>query len=64
MVDNLARFELTPDTTYEQYVYAKESKEMNLDNLLPPEIPRCGFGLDTITQTSNRNSTATVPVQV
>jgi hypothetical protein len=39
MVHNLARFELTPDTTYEQYVYANELKAMDLDNLLPPEFP-------------------------
>jgi len=30
---------LTSDTTYEQYVYANESKEVDLDNLLPPEFP-------------------------
>ena len=39
MVHNLTHFELTPDTAYEQYVYANESKEMDLDNLLPPEFP-------------------------
>ena len=39
IVHILAQFELTPDTTYEQYVYANESKEMDLDNLLPPEFP-------------------------
>jgi hypothetical protein len=39
LVHNLVRFELTPDTTYEQYVYANESKQVNPGNLLPPEFP-------------------------
>ena len=39
LVKNLVRFELSPDTIYEQYVYAKESKQANPDNLLPPEFP-------------------------
>ena len=32
-------FELTPDTTYEQYVYTNESLEVEVYNLLPPEFP-------------------------
>ena len=40
MVHNLARFELTPDTTYEHYVHASESLEVvDVYNLLPPEFP-------------------------
>ena len=38
LVQNLVRFELTPDTTYEQYVYANKSKQVDPDNLLPPEF--------------------------
>ena len=39
LIKNLVGFELTPDTTYEQYVYANESKQVDPDNLLPPEFP-------------------------
>ena len=44
MVHNLAHFELTPDTTYEQYVYAIESIEVDIHYPLPtefPEVPIC-----------------------
>ena len=40
LVNNLVRFELTPDTSYEKYVYANESKQVDPDNLLPPEFPQ------------------------
>jgi len=39
MVHNLTHFQLTSDTTYEQYVYAIESIEADMHNLLPPEFP-------------------------
>jgi len=40
LVQNLVCFELTPDITCEQYVYANESKQVDPDNLLPPEYSR------------------------
>ena len=39
MVHNLTHFQLTSDTTYEQYVYAIESIEADMHILLPPEFP-------------------------
>ena len=39
MVQNLHHFELTPDTTYQQFVYASKSNRVNFYKLLPPEYP-------------------------
>ena len=39
MFHNLVRFELSSDTTYEQYVYANDLKHVDLDNPLPSEFP-------------------------
>ena len=36
---NLTHFQLTSNTTYEQYVYAIESIEADIHTLLPPEFP-------------------------
>jgi hypothetical protein len=38
-VFNIERFELTADTTYDQYVYAVRSNRVNSSKLLPPEYP-------------------------
>ena len=39
MVRNLPGFELMSNTTYEQFVYAVESEETDIRNMLPPEFP-------------------------
>ena len=39
MVHNLTHFQLTSDTTYEQYVYAMESIEAVIHTLLSPDFP-------------------------
>jgi hypothetical protein len=38
-VFNIERFELTADTTYDQYVYAVRSNRVHSSKLLPPEYP-------------------------
>jgi hypothetical protein len=39
LVLDLERFELTADTTYQQYVFAVNSNRVDTLNLLPPEFP-------------------------
>ena len=39
LVRNLPEYELTSNTTYEQYVYAVESEEPDIRLLLPSEYP-------------------------
>jgi len=39
LVRKLLEYELTSNTTYEQYVYAIESEESDIRMLLPPEFP-------------------------
>jgi len=39
LVRNLPEYELTSNTTYEQYVYAVTSEESDIRLLLPPEYP-------------------------
>jgi len=36
---NLSGYELTSNTTYEQFVHDVESEETDIGNLLPPEFP-------------------------
>ena len=62
LVKNLDRFELTPNTSYQQYVHATDSNRVDPNNLLPLEFPEVSFGLDTKIRSSKANSTATVPV--
>jgi hypothetical protein len=37
MVYNIEHFELTTDTTYQQYMYAYKSNRVKFDKLFPPE---------------------------
>ena len=39
MVHNFSVYELTSNSTYEQFVHAVESEETDIGNLLPPEFP-------------------------
>ena len=39
LVHNLPEYELTSNTTYEQYVHAVESEQSDIRLLLPPEYP-------------------------
>jgi hypothetical protein len=39
LVRNLPEYELTSNTTYEQYVHAIGSQESDIRMLLPPELP-------------------------
>ena len=51
-VFSLEQSELTPDTTYDQYVYAFESKRVDFQKLLPPNFPfvRVVFRFDSQNQ--------------
>jgi hypothetical protein len=50
MVHSLETFDLTPDTTYDQFVYASTSTRVRHIQLLPPEFPyiRISFRFDSI----------------
>ena len=64
MVRNLPEYELTSNTTYEQYAYAIESEDSDIRMLLPPEFPEMRNRFGSLTQILIADSNAIALVLV
>ena len=64
LVPHLPEYELTSNTTYEQYVHAVESEQSDIRLLLPPEYRKYEYGFDSQPLTLIADFTVIAPAMV